>query len=180
MLQEILRQWIGFVISLNSYSLSSIMNTSKITYRRTLSSDFNRCLEIRSLTRENPVSIELLEQMGITEQTWGPMFDNGSVIGVVALSDNKVIGFCSGSTETGEVLVLALLPEFENLGIGKKLLIQVVDLLFHSGFKKLWLAASPNPKIRAHGFYRYLGWKPNGRIDDQGDEILVLESTDSD
>ena len=152
------------------------MPSTEITYRKTLSSDFDRCIEIRSKTRQNPISTNQLASYGITAETQGPLFNAGTILGYVAESENEIIGFCSGHTVTGEVLVLALLPEFENLGVGKKLLKLVTNLLFEKGFKKLWLAASPDPKIRAHGFYRYLGWKFSGRIDEQEDQILELES----
>lgn len=150
------------------------MDIPKILYRRTLSSDFNRCVEVRSRTWQNPISAEQLAAYGITTVTQVPLFDNETIVGFVAEADNEIIGFCSGHAETGEVLVLALLPEFEGLGIGKELLQLVIDLLFEAGFKKLWLAASPDPKIRAHGFYRHLGWKFSGRIDEQGDQVLEL------
>jgi ribosomal protein S18 acetylase RimI-like enzyme len=43
-----------------------------------------------------------------------------SIVGVVAESKNEVIGFCSGDVNTGEVMVLALLPEYEGQGFGKR------------------------------------------------------------
>jgi len=151
------------------------MYHNSISYRRTLSSDFQKCIEVRSKTRQNPASAELLAEYGITAETQGPLFDTESVVGFVAESENEIVGFCSGRTETGEVLVLALLPDFENLGIGKILLQLVVDYLYDSGIEKLWLAASPDPEIRAHGFYRHLGWKFCGKTDDIGDQILELK-----
>ncbi|GAB5410598.1 MAG: hypothetical protein BalsKO_29630 [Balneolaceae bacterium] len=150
------------------------MTIPSITYRRTLASDFDKCAEVRSKTRQNPASPEFLASIGITAETQAPLFENGTLVGFVAESNNEIIGFCTGYTTTGEVQVLAMLPDFEGLGIGKRLLQMVANLLFEEGFKKLWLAASPNPEIRAYGFYRYLGWKPTGKIDDQGDEILEL------
>lgn len=150
--------------------------TPEILYHKTLSSDFKQCIEVRSQTRQNPVSEAQLAEYGITAESQGPLFDDGTIVGFVAESENRIIGFCSGHTQTGEVLVLALLPEFENLGIGKKLLESVVHLLFDSGFKRLWLAASPDPAIRAHGFYRHLGWQFTGKEDDIGDQILALDA----
>ena len=152
------------------------MINSSVIYRNTLPSDFNKCAEVRSKTRQNPVTAQQLADIGITEKTWGPRFEDGTYVGFIAESENQIVGFCSGDTNTGEVLVLALLPEFEGLGIGKILLQKVVDLLFKSGFEKLWLAVDPDPEIRAHGFYRYLGWKFSGNIDEHGDQILELVS----
>jgi len=138
-------------------------------------SDFNRCAEIRGMTGDNPISIEVLESIGITESTWAPQVKDGTIVGVVATVSETIIGFCSGEANSGEVLVLALLPEFENYGVGKKMLFNVMELLFESGNEQLWLAASTDPKIRAHGFYRHLGWSPTGNIDQNGDEILFYQ-----
>jgi GNAT superfamily N-acetyltransferase len=100
---------------------------------------------------------------------------NGRVRGWACFHDSVLVGFCDGDGETGEVLVLAVLPEYEGKGIGKTLLSRVVEWLQSVGFNQPWLAASPDPSIRAHGFYRSLGWQPNGRSLENGDEILQLE-----
>jgi ribosomal protein S18 acetylase RimI-like enzyme len=150
------------------------MNNPLITYRRTLASDFNKCVEVRSKTRQNPASAEFLASIGITHETQEPLYSDGTLVGYVAESNGEIVGFCTGLTTTGEVQVLAVLPEFEGMGVGKELLRRVVDALFDSGFDKLWLAASPDPEIRAHGFYRHLGWKFSGKTDDINDQILEL------
>jgi GNAT superfamily N-acetyltransferase len=112
--------------------------------------------------------------MGITAETWGPLFDSGDIIGMVCEDASGIVGFCSGDAKTGEILVLAVLPDYEGLGAGKTLLSQVASQLAQLGFDRLWLAASPDPATRAHGFYRHCGWRPTGQHDDRGDEILEL------
>ena len=52
------------------------------------------------------------------------------------------------------------------------MLFNIMDKMRHLGFNRIWLAASADPSIRAHGFYRHLGWKPTGRLDANQDEIL--------
>jgi GNAT superfamily N-acetyltransferase len=98
--------------------------------------------------------------------------ESGRITGVVCEDERVVFGYCNGDLETGEVLVLAILPEYENLGIGKELLARVSDILFASGLTRIRLAATPDPGMRAHGFYRHLGWTPTGNYDKNGDEIL--------
>ena len=71
-------------------------------------------------------------------------------------------------------MVLAVLPDFEGLGVGRRLLSFVVGWLRAMGAQRVWLAASSDPGVRAHGFYRSLGWRPNGERLDNGDEILEL------
>jgi len=149
----------------------------KIEFRDVKAQDFARCIEIRGMTRDNPVPAEILKEFGVTEEAWRPLIGDKSIVGVVAESKNEVIGFCSGDVNTGEVLVLALLPEYEGLDIGKRMLELVAKKLFALGIDKLWLAASPDPAIRAHGFYRYLGWVPTGVIDTNGDEVLEYKET---
>ena len=68
--------------------------------------------------------------------------------------------------------VLALLPEFENQGIGKALLSRVVETLTNIGFTRLFLGCSSDPASRSYGFYRHLGWRSTGTFDARGDEVL--------
>jgi GNAT superfamily N-acetyltransferase len=149
----------------------------KIEFRDVKPQDFERCIEIRGMTRDNPVPAEILKEFGVTEEAWVPLVRDKIIVGVVAEYNDEVIGFCSGDVNTGEVLVLALLPEYEGHGLGKNILVLVADKLFSFGMDKLWLAASPNPEIRAHGFYRHLGWVPTGVIDKNRDEVLEYNRT---
>ena len=149
----------------------------KIEFRDVEARDFERCVEIRGMTRDNPVPAEILKEFGVTEEAWVPLIKDKSIVGVVTESEDAVVGFCSGDVNTGEVLVLALLPEYEGQGLGKNMLELVSDKLFSFGIDKLWLAASTNPEIRAHGFYRYLGWVATGVIDNNGDEVLEYKKT---
>jgi GNAT superfamily N-acetyltransferase len=71
--------------------------------------------------------------------------------------------------------VLAVLPHYEGMGIAKGLLSRVVDWLLTTGAQRVWLAASSEPTVRADGFYRTLGWQPNGEHA-SNDEILELHT----
>jgi ribosomal protein S18 acetylase RimI-like enzyme len=149
----------------------------KIEFRDVKPLDFERCIEIRGMTKDNPIPAETLKELGVTKEAWMPLVRDKSIVGVVAEYNDEVIGFCSGEVNTGEVLVLALLPEYEGHGLGKNILVLVADKLFSFGMDKLWLAASPNPEIRAHGFYRHLGWVSTGVIDKNRDEVLEYNKT---
>jgi GNAT superfamily N-acetyltransferase len=147
-----------------------------LVFRETLPSDIEGSFSVRARTRENPISEEGLASLGITAESTAKQMGSGRVKGWVCLDSSTLVGFCSGDAESGEVLVLAVLPDYERKGIGTYLLARVVEWLRSVGSDTIWLAASSDPRIRAHGFYRSLGWRPNGKTEQNGDEILVLES----
>ena len=148
-----------------------------LQYRKTHSSDVEAQFDVRSKTRENPISKARLAEMGVTPASMVEGLESGEFCGWVCLSGSSVVGFCTGHIATGEVLVLAVLPAFEGQGIGKQLLGRVVADLKQAGTSMIWLSADSDSAIRAHGFYRQLGWRPNGEVLENGDEILVLSAT---
>lgn len=147
-----------------------------LNYRKIQSADIERMFVIRASTRENPISKERLAQMGVTPESMLQGLEREHLCGWVCLVDNAVVGFCCADLNTGEVLVLALLPEFEGQGIGRQLLNHVVAELKEQGTQRIWLAADSDPAIRAYGFYRKLGWVPTGERLANGDEVLILQT----
>ncbi|WP_108125774.1 GNAT family N-acetyltransferase [Saccharospirillum mangrovi] len=147
-----------------------------VQYRKAQSADVDRLFFIRANTRDNPIPTEQLEPMGITPTSIRQGFEQEQLCGWVCLAGDVIVGFCNGDLNTGEVLVLALLPEFEGQGIGRQLLGHVVTELKQQGVNTIWLAADSNSEVRAHGFYRKLGWVPTGERLENGDEILILQS----
>ncbi|HEL3863452.1 TPA: GNAT family N-acetyltransferase [Stenotrophomonas maltophilia] len=145
-----------------------------IRYRDAHPDDAAACIDLRGRTRENAFSAAQLAELGITTQSWAEGICNGNFIGRIACDGERMAGYGFADRESGEVLVLALLPEYENLGIGRRLLQDVVSLARDAGHHRLFLACSADPRSRSHGFYRHLGWCPTGEIDETGDEILEL------
>lgn len=141
--------------------------------------DLSEALELRASTRENAITADELERdYGITAE---------SVTRAMAVhvrgwlchtregpADDRMVGFAMGDAETGEVLVVAVHPDFEGRGVGTWILSAVRDWLFSLGHEQLWLGANPDPALRAGGLYRRLGWRPAGRMTGQ-DEVLVLD-----
>lgn len=146
----------------------------KVTFRELRLDDIEDTFSIRSRTRQNPISKEQLAAVGITPDSVALSMTSGNMKGWACAYDSTLIGFCIGDSTTGEVLVLAVLSDFEGKGFGSQLLLRVVQWLRSVGFDQPWLSASPIQDIRAHGFYRALGWQPNGKTLENGDEILVL------
>jgi ribosomal protein S18 acetylase RimI-like enzyme len=83
----------------------------------------------------------------------------------VCLEGDSLVGYVFADKHTGEIVVLALLPEWEGKGIGRKLLAMMVADLAKLGLQRLFLGCSSDPKVRSCGFYRHLGWKSTGTFD---------------
>jgi N-acetylglutamate synthase-like GNAT family acetyltransferase len=143
-------------------------------YRPAVPTDAAECIQLRGMTRENPIRAGRLASLGITVASSSKSIEVGEIIGHVCTDSGTIVGYCFGARDTGEILVLALLPDYEDLGIGKTLLSCVVGDLRSLGFNRLFLGCSKNPAHRSYGFYRHLGWRSTGESDAHGDEILEL------
>jgi ribosomal protein S18 acetylase RimI-like enzyme len=141
-------------------------------YRPAVFSDAEECVELRGRTRENAFSACSLAALGITAKSWGSDIATGKLPGHVCTMNGQMIGYCFGDRTSGEIVVLAVLPEYENRGIGKALLSKVIDDLRASGHERLFLGCSSDPAHRSYGFYRHLGWRATGTVDDNDDEVL--------
>ena len=143
-----------------------------VVYRRAAPEDIAACIDLRGRTRENAVSVERLKAAGITLESWRRDVAEGTLPGYVGLADGRIVGYCFGFKETGEIAVLALLPAYENRGIGRMLLDMMVRDFRSLGFDRLFLGCSADPKTRSYGFYRHLGWRSTGKFDAANDEVL--------
>ena len=144
----------------------------RLDYRIAQPTDSAECIRIRGLTRENAVSREQLQTLGITAASWAAGVSCGDWVGFVCTAEDAMAGYCFGAARTGEVLVLALLPSFEGRGVGRELLRLVVSQLRALGHERLFLGCSPDLAVRSYGFYRHLGWRSTETFDAHGDEIL--------
>lgn len=143
-------------------------------YRHAAPDDAAECIALRGRTRENAFTEAQLCALGITAESWRDGIRDGLFPGYICEVSGRMAGYCFGDAESGEIVVLAVLPEYEGAGLGKRLLQHVVDAFAAHGFTTLFLGCSTDPASRSHGFYRHLGWTPTGQPDDAGDEILTL------
>ena len=145
-----------------------------LSFRAAAPADIAACVDLRGRTRENAVSAQRLAAMGITVASWAKDVETGALAGFVCTEDDRIVGYCFGDIASGEVVVLALLPQVESQGAGRRLLDLVVGRLSAAGHQRLFLGCSADPKTRSHGFYRHLGWRSTGAFDRFNDEILEL------
>jgi ribosomal protein S18 acetylase RimI-like enzyme len=150
------------------------LRSVELQFCETRSTDVEALFEVRAATRQNPLSRDALARLNITPESTARDLASGRAKGWVCMHQSRVVGFCTGDSHTGEVLVLAIRRDYEARGIGRELLLRVVGSLHTAGARRIWLAAASDPTVRAHGFYRALGWRPNGEHTENGDEILEL------
>lgn len=146
----------------------------QLKYRPAQVADALDCVALRGRTRQNAVSEERLRSLGVTPTSWAEGIRSGALPGHVCTVDGEMVGYCFGERASGEIVVLALLPDFEDRGIGRELLSKMTRELTEIGHSRLFLGCSPDPASRSYGFYRHLGWRSTERFDSHGDEILEL------
>lgn len=131
-----------------------------MAFREIICEDIPILFDIRTSTDENKLSMRDLTEIGITEESLvGKMQNNYK--GWLCEIDNKPVDFAMGDKETGELWVIAVLPNYINRGIGSRLIRLVEDWLFASGCNRLWLATDIDEKLRAYSLYKKNGWKDN-------------------
>lgn len=80
--------------------------------------------------------------------------------GWVCEVDEKIVGFAIVDLIDNNVWALFIHPDFEAMGLGKKLHQIMMDWYFTQTDKTIWLGTEP--KSRAETFYRMQGWKEVG------------------
>ncbi|MBA4340786.1 MAG: GNAT family N-acetyltransferase [Methylibium sp.] len=148
--------------------------SATLIYRPACPADAEACVALRGQTRQNAVSRERLAELGITPASWAEDTRCGRLPGHVCQDGEQLLGYCFGDAASGEIVVLALLPDYEGQGIGRRLLDLMVQTLRTAGHQRLFLGCARDPATRSHGFYRHLGWRPTGEFDALGDEVLEL------
>ncbi|MGG5207470.1 GNAT family N-acetyltransferase [Chryseobacterium sp. MIQD13] len=86
------------------------------------------------------------------------LFERGK--GWVCEIESKIVGFSIVDLKENNIWALFMHPDFENLGIGRKLHDSMLDWYFEQTKEDLWLGTSPH--TRAEIFYRKSGWTETG------------------
>jgi len=142
-----------------------------LRYRAMTVDDIAATLEMRTTTVENAITLERLERdYGVTVASLTEAMAD-AMRGWLCEFEGQVVGFAMADGTTGEVSVVAVRPGYEGLGIGRRLLGQAVDWLTAQGCARIWLAANPDPAVRASGFYHKLGWRPTGET--RGEDMIL-------
>jgi len=129
-----------------------------MTFREIEQRDIPTLFHIRTSIDENTLSLRQLAEMGITQESVHSRIV-ASCKGWLCETDDRAVGFAIGDKKTGEMWVIAVLPEYINRGIGSKLIVLVEEWLFSNGWPAIWLTTDIDDSLRAYTFYRKHGWK---------------------
>lgn len=121
---------------------------------------------IRCAVRENHYSREELAALGITPERVAEMLRSGDYISTIAEMDGRPVGITMAQLSAGFIEECFVLPEYEGRGVGRAVMAAAEQGLRAAGVTQAWLSTGPTPDIRAMGFYRHLGWKEDGLLED--------------
>lgn len=113
--------------------------------------------DVRTRTRENGYTLAQLKNLGITPASVTRKLAT-TFKGWLCADGDAVVAFCMADFASGELWVVAVLPEYEGKGIGGRLMSLAEGWLWSSGCSRAWLTTDLDTSLRAYGFYRHRGW----------------------
>lgn len=130
--------------------------------------DIAEIFRVRISVNENKATLAVLANYGITPESLPEML-LGQGRGWVAEIDGVIRAFAMADADSATVFALFVEPGFERQGIGRNLLDEAEKWLAERGCAQIWLETDSNPRVRANGFYRHLGWtesniQPDGQV----------------
>lgn len=128
-----------------------------MNFREITAADVPALFHVRTRTRENTMTLEDLQRLGVNWQSVTESLDK-STRGWLCEVAGQVVAFSMADCSTGEFLVIAVLPEHEQKGVGGRLMALAEAWLAASGCKRAWLTTDLDTTLRAYGFYRRRGW----------------------
>ncbi|WP_228376200.1 GNAT family N-acetyltransferase [Chryseobacterium sp. BLS98] len=110
---------------------------------------------VRNAVKENILSDPSLVSDADCEEF---LFERGK--GWVSEAESRIVGFSIADLRENNIWALFVHPDFEDIGIGRKLHDIMLNWYFGQTKEKMWLGTSPD--TRAEIFYRKSGWKETG------------------
>jgi GNAT superfamily N-acetyltransferase len=127
--------------------------------------DVESLFDIRTSVLENHQSREDLACIGITPQSVAQMLRSSSRAWIASEAGHDV-AFSMANAVEATIFAMFVRPASEGRGLGRVLMKEAEEWLFAQGCTEIWLLTDANPRVRASGFYRHLGWEDAGVQDD--------------
>lgn len=142
------------------------MRGTPLHLRPAATDDVELMFDIRCSVRENHQSRGELAQLGITPASVAEMIESGDYISFIAEMGGAPVGFAMAQISREYVFAVFVLPSNEEEGVGRGLMSAIECGLRSAGTRSAWLSTSADSNLRAHGFYRRLGWRAEGMLAD--------------
>jgi len=141
-----------------------------LIFREACLPDIAQIREIRATVTENVLSDP--------ERIPAKMIEDYLTIlgkGWVCESDGRILGFSFAASRSQSIWALFVRPEYEGIGIGRRLLALATGWLFDHGAARVVLGTAPD--TRADRFYRAQGWS-RGELLENGEIFFCLDRKD--
>ena len=135
------------------------MTNRAIVFREAIGADVPGITRVRTSVVENLLTVQQLDERGITEAGIAASFLADSK-GWVALQGEGVVAFSIADRATQSIFALFVLPGYEGRGIGSVLLDSALRWLWDNGAERVWLTTGAG--TRAVRFYEDRGWRCTG------------------
>jgi ribosomal protein S18 acetylase RimI-like enzyme len=99
----------------------AVIRMSAVKFREVTAADVPALLNVRTRTRENTMTLEELKRLGLNPQSVTESLGK-STKGWVCDAADRVVAFSMADRTTGELLVIAVLPEYEGQGVSGRLM----------------------------------------------------------
>jgi len=137
----------------------SRVSSGVISFREATGADVPGISRVRTSVVENALTVEQLEERGITNASVAASFLTDSK-GWVALQEEEIVAFSIADRATHSIFALFVLPGYDGRGIGGELLDLALAWLWDNGAKRVWLTTAAG--TRAARFYEKRGWTCTG------------------
>ena len=129
--------------------------------REAAETDVEALFRVRTSVRQNHQSREELAALGVTPESVAAMLAT-TARAWVAEEEGTAVAFSMADASQGTVFAMFVRPGWEGRGLGRALMREAEAWLFARGCAEIWLLTGGDPALRAHGFYRHLGWRGTG------------------
>jgi len=133
---------------------------STVALRAAVAADVPALFDIRLSVAENAMTLEELAGVGVTPDSVRTALE-ADACAWLAEVDGRPVAFVMADNDEGCVFAMFVRPGFEGCGLGRALMDEAERYLFRD-HDVLWLNTGARADIRAHGFYRRLGWRKVG------------------
>ena len=144
----------------------SQLDRTEIIVRQAWQADVPGMFVVRTSVGENRLNAAQLARRGITQASVAQSLTSGCQAWV-AEHRGRIIAFAIADQEYSSLFALFVLPRYQGIGLGSRLLDLATQWLWDHGVDPIWLATGPG--TRAAGFYQRRGWvikatEPNGDL----------------